>query len=104
MNKGLIFELQAASTATTATGSGGPATVADIWHTDLTCEASPPAASILRMVKCPRVGGDTMFTSLSAAYDALSAPLKELCDGLSALHDNEVHRYAEGMPEKTKIH
>tara|TARA_B100001029_G_C14792813_1_gene302765 strand:- start:99 stop:638 length:540 start_codon:yes stop_codon:yes gene_type:complete len=52
------------------------------------------------MVKCPEIGGDTMWSSLSAAYEALSDPLKDLCDGLTALHDARPH----GKPEKTAIH
>lgn len=74
--------------------------VVDEWHTDLTCEVVPPVCSILRIVKCPKVGGDTMFANLCAAYDALSPPMKDLCDGLTALHDANTH----GMPEKMAIH
>jgi taurine dioxygenase len=74
--------------------------IADEWHTDLTFLESPSLFSILRMVKCPAVGGDTMWTSLSAAYEALSAPLRELCDGLSALHNAEPH----GQPDRMTVH
>ena len=74
--------------------------IADEWHTDLTFLASPSQMSILRMLKCPAVGGDTMFTNLCAAYDALSPPLRELCDGLTALHDAHPH----GKPEVTAVH
>ncbi|MBM4381941.1 MAG: TauD/TfdA family dioxygenase [Deltaproteobacteria bacterium] len=74
--------------------------IADEWHTDLTFLPSPSQLSILRMVKCPAVGGDTMWTSLCAAYDALSAPLRELCDGLTALHNAEPH----GQPDKMTVH
>jgi taurine dioxygenase len=74
--------------------------IADEWHTDLTFLASPSQMSLLRMVKCPPVGGDTMWTSLCAAYDALSAPLRELCDGLTALHDATPH----GQPDKMTVH
>ena len=74
--------------------------IADEWHTDITFQESPALMSILHMVKCPEIGGDTMWSSLSAAYDALSDPLKDLCDGLTALHDARPH----GKPEKTAIH
>jgi taurine dioxygenase len=74
--------------------------IADEWHTDLTFLAQPSQLSILRMVKCAPVGGDTLWTNLCAAYDALSAPLRELCDGLSALHDAHPH----GQPEKVAVH
>jgi taurine dioxygenase len=52
------------------------------------------------MVKCPEIGGDTMWSNLCAAYDGLSEPMKELCEGLTALHDALPH----GRPEKTSIH
>jgi taurine dioxygenase len=74
--------------------------IADEWHTDLTFLPSPSLLSILHMVKCPAVGGDTMWTNLCAAYDALSAPLRELCDGLTALHDATPH----GQPDKMTVH
>ena len=74
--------------------------VADEWHTDLTFLPEPALMSVLQMKRCPDIGGDTLWASLFAAYDALPAPIKELCDGLSALHDAEPH----GQPEKTAIH
>jgi taurine dioxygenase len=81
-----IFQLQASA--------GG---VADEWHTDLTFQEQPALMSILHMVKCPDTGGDTMWTSLYAAYDELSAPMKDLCDGLTALHDALPHNHPEQM-------
>ncbi len=78
--------------------SGGG--VADEWHTDLTFREQPAKMSILRMVKCPEAGGDTMWTSLTAAYDALSAPMKALCEGLTALHDAAPHN----RPDQMAIH
>jgi len=61
--------------------------VADAWHTDVTFEPEPPMASILRAVKVPDAGGDTMWASMYAAYDALSDKMKEILGGLSAMHD-----------------
>ncbi len=71
--------------------------IADEWHTDLTFLEQPALMSILNMVKCPPSGGDTMWTSLCAAYDALSAPMQEMCEGLSALHDAHPHDRADRM-------
>ncbi|MFR9731986.1 TauD/TfdA dioxygenase family protein [Saccharopolyspora sp. MS10] len=59
---------------------------ADVWHTDVTYAQSPPVASILQIVRCPDVGGDTMWSNQYLAYEALSAPVRELIDGLTALH------------------
>ena len=71
--------------------------VADEWHTDITFQESPSMMSILHMVKCPEVGGDTMWTSLSQAYDELSDPMRSLCEGLSALHDAHPHNRPQDM-------
>jgi taurine dioxygenase len=71
--------------------------VADEWHTDITFQESPSMMSILHMVKCPEVGGDTMWTSLSQAYDELSEPMQSLCEGLSALHDAHPHNRPQDM-------
>jgi taurine dioxygenase len=74
--------------------------VADEWHTDITFQSEPALLSVLKMVKCPAIGGDTMWASLYAAYDELSAPMRELCDGLTALHDALPHN----RPDKMAVH
>jgi taurine dioxygenase len=60
--------------------------VADRWHSDVTFEREPPLGSILRAVAVPDAGGDTMFASMTAAYDALSEPMKRALEGLRAMH------------------
>jgi taurine dioxygenase len=74
--------------------------VANEWHTDLTFQDNPALLSVLNMVRCPEVGGDTMWCNLVAAYEAMSAPMQSLCDGLSALHDALPHN----KPELMAIH
>jgi taurine dioxygenase len=59
---------------------------ADTWHTDLTFKASPPLASVLQLVSCPPAGGDTMWSNQYLAYEKLSRPMRELLDGLTAVH------------------
>ena len=59
---------------------------ADVWHTDVTFSPSPPIASILQIVRCPPSGGDTMWSNQYLAYEAVSEPLRDLLDGLTALH------------------
>lgn len=56
------------------------------WHTDVTPAVNPPAGSILRADVVPSYGGDTTFTNLVAAYEALSEPVKALVDQLRAEH------------------
>jgi taurine dioxygenase len=58
----------------------------DNWHTDVTFSPTPPLAGILAAKQLPSVGGDTLWSSNLAAYEALSAPLKRLLDGLTAEH------------------
>ena len=84
-----VFEL--------AASHGG---VADEWHSDISFSANPSKISVLNMIECPDVGGDTLWASTYAAYDALSPPLQELCEGLTALHDATPH----GKPEVNAIH
>ncbi|MEX5711299.1 TauD/TfdA family dioxygenase [Parafrankia sp. FMc6] len=56
------------------------------WHTDVTALVNPPAGSILRADVVPPYGGDTAWTNLVAAYQALPEPLRTLADGLRARH------------------
>ena len=57
------------------------------WHKDLTFRATPPFASILRAVNVPSVGGDTLWASMSAVYQALSDGWKSDLAPLLAVHD-----------------
>jgi taurine dioxygenase len=59
------------------------------FHTDVTFMERPPLGSILNAVVMPAYGGDTIWADTQAAYDGLSASLRALVDGLSAVHDGE---------------
>lgn len=59
----------------------------DDWHTDLTFQQHPPFLSILCAKEVPEVGGDTLWASMYAAFDALPKELQELTSRLSAVHD-----------------
>jgi taurine dioxygenase len=72
----------------------------DIWHTDVTFSPTPPMASVLQMMVNPPRGGDTLFTNQYLAYERLSEPLRELLDGLTAVH----HAAPFGHPEQQAIH
>jgi taurine dioxygenase len=73
---------------------------ADTWHTDVTFSPTPPLASILQMNVCPARGGDTMWTNQYLAYETLSPPLRDLLDGLTAVHAATPF----GHPEITAAH
>ncbi len=58
------------------------------WHSDQTCAATPPLGSMLyNHTVPPKGGGDTMFASTYAAYEALSSNMKRYLEGLTATHD-----------------
>ncbi|MFZ9180019.1 MAG: TauD/TfdA dioxygenase family protein [Limnohabitans sp.] len=61
----------------------------EVWHSDVSCDAEPPMGSILYIHTCPPEGGDTLFASMYAAYDALSERMKRYLNGLTAVHDGE---------------
>jgi taurine dioxygenase len=58
------------------------------WHTDVSCDERPPAATILHLPVIPETGGDTLFISTEAAYDALSSAMKEFLDDKVAVHES----------------
>ncbi len=62
---------------------------ANSWHTDVTFEVDYPQVSILRAVKVPAHGGDTVWANTAAAYEELPPALKALADNLWALHGND---------------
>ena len=59
------------------------------WHSDVSCDQEPPMGSILYVKQCPPRGGDTLFASMYAAYEALSDRMKAFLDGMIAVHDGE---------------
>jgi alpha-ketoglutarate-dependent sulfate ester dioxygenase len=61
---------------------------ANHWHTDVTFVDRPPMFSILRALVLPEVGGDTLWANTVAAYADLPTDLRQLADGLRALHSN----------------
>jgi taurine dioxygenase len=70
----------------------------DAWHTDMTFMECPPLGSILHGVIIPPVGGDTLFASLSAAFDSLSDRLRSFVDGLVAEH-SFAHGFRHSLAE-----
>ncbi|NKB98665.1 MAG: taurine dioxygenase [Pseudomonadales bacterium] len=59
------------------------------WHSDVSCDELPPQASILQLHDLPDNGGDTLFSSMYAAYDTLSERMKRYLDGMTAFHSGE---------------
>jgi taurine dioxygenase len=74
------------------------------WHSDVSCDPEPPMGSILYMHELPPVGGDTLFASMYAAYDALSEPMKRFLEPLAAMHEGEhVYRGRYGVDDTGRV-
>src|SRR5262245_48954613 len=50
------------------------------WHSDVSCDPEPPMGTILYITQCPPKGGDTLFASMYAAYEALSPRMQAYLD------------------------
>lgn len=58
-----------------------------LWHSDVSFIETPPMGSILHARLLPPTGGDTLWSSMTAAYQALSRPMQSFLEGLKAVHD-----------------
>ncbi len=77
-----IFVIHAHRGSKVANGNG--------WHTDVSCDAAPPLATMLQVRQIPEGGGgDTLFACMEAAYAALPSDWQEKLRGLSAVHASE---------------
>jgi len=66
-----------------------------VWHSDASFEEEPPLGSALYALETPQFGGDTLWSNMAAAYAALSDGMKDLLDGMKALHSAE-RNYGSG--------
>ena len=57
------------------------------WHHDVTWRETPSMGAVLHAVRVPAVGGDTLFSDMYAAYDALDDDTKQRIDSMTAVHD-----------------
>jgi taurine dioxygenase len=71
------------------------ANIGSSWHTDHSYDEIPAMGSILYAREVPTVGGDTLFASMYAAYDALSDGLKKMLSTMNAVHSSR-HAFGEG--------
>ena len=67
------------------------------WHSDMSFLERPAVGSILYGVEIPEFGGDTLFASQAAAYDALSPGLKSTLATLNAVHSANREYSAKGQ-------
>ena len=69
-------------------GPDSPPT-AEMWHTDVTWIATPPRYALLCGEVIPAAGGDTLWASMTAAYEALSPTMQEILAGLEVEHTTD---------------
>ena len=59
----------------------------ECWHSDMTFRQHPPMGTVLRSKVIPEKGGDTLWSSMTSAYDGLSAQMQTFLAELTAVHD-----------------
>ena len=59
----------------------------ECWHSDMTVRKHPPMGTVLRSKVIPEKGGDTLWSSMTSAYDGLSAQMQTFLAELTAVHD-----------------
>jgi len=57
------------------------------YHSDGLFREKPEFGSVLRAIEVPELGGDTIFVSGTAAYEALSDRMQRYLDGVYAIND-----------------
>jgi taurine dioxygenase len=62
--------------------------IGEAWHADHSYDQVPALGSVLLAREVPAFGGDTMFSSMVAAYDALSEGMKRTLEPLRAIHSS----------------
>ncbi|RMZ39243.1 hypothetical protein AFCA_006153 [Aspergillus flavus] len=61
-----------------------PADIRNSWHTDTSYEPNPADYSILKLIKLPETGGDTIWASSCEIYDKISPAYRKFLEGLTA--------------------
>jgi len=82
-----------------------PVLSTDVWHSDTTFRKNPTRYTILRCEIMPKVGGDTLWSDMEAAYEGLSPVFRKLIDGLLAVHDFKNFRtlYTRSDEDQAKL-
>ncbi len=88
-----VFEIHTTKNSKIANG--------EFWHSDVSCDETPPLGTMLQIHILPICGGDTMFSNMYLAYERLSEPIKKLLLNLTAQHESE-HIYKGRYSDRGK--
>ena len=82
----------------------------ETWHTDVSYNVKPTKVIILRSIKIPPVGGDTMFSNMEIAWDTLDKEIKNKIKNKKAVHSSlgsefflENYKKMDGNKKKTMM-
>jgi len=76
-------------------------TFGNAWHSDFSFLPEPPLGSVLYAREVPSHGGDTLWSNMYEAYEALSEGMKRLLDSLRAMHSGRPYGVG-GVPSDLK--
>ena len=72
-------------------------TFGNAWHSDFSFLAEPPAGSLLYALEAPSYGGDTLWSNMYIAYEALSEGMRRMLEGLKAIHTGKPYGRQGGV-------
>jgi taurine dioxygenase len=75
-----------------------------IWHSDTVYLERPPMATLLIAREVPSSGGDTMWSNMYAAYEALSSGMQRLLDGLWAVNSSALADVSKTREDRIREH
>lgn len=75
----------------------------NVWHADLTFMPRPPLGAVLLARKIPDVGGDTLWASMTAAYEGLSSDMQNRLSSLTAVHRGSLAEYRAALGEHVPL-
>jgi taurine dioxygenase len=84
---------------------GNPPRATDLWHTDEMFRQCPPMGTALCAKVIPEIGGDTVFCSMTAAYETLSDKMQQFLSGLEAVNDFKIFKtlFGDSAEDRRKL-
>ena len=73
------------------------------WHSDVSYNAKPTKAVILKSIKIPPVGGDTCFSNMELAWETLDEKIKEKIKNKTAVHSSLEQNFYKNIKKWKEI-